>query len=53
MSLFRCNTCLKEYEDYYPEHDTCIKCNSGLIRIVTEALGQDDTAKEHRSADVE
>ena len=53
MALFRCGSCLNEYEDHYPEQDTCIICNRGLIRIVTETLGQDGPAEGHRSADVE
>lgn len=36
MALFRCRSCHAVYEDYYPPDDCCIKCNSGIIRIVPE-----------------
>lgn len=36
MALFKCSTCKVVYEDYYPPVDTCIKCDSGTIRIIPE-----------------
>ena len=35
LALFRCNSCCCVYEDYYPPDDTCLKCKSGIIKIVT------------------
>ena len=35
MVLFRCSTCNRVYEDYYPPDDLCIKCKRGTIKIVT------------------
>lgn len=42
MTVFRCNKCEQEYEDYYPVDDTCLKCKKGLIRIV-------ETSNERRT----
>lgn len=36
MALFRCNRCKREYEDFYPVDDTCLKCKKGIIRIVED-----------------
>jgi hypothetical protein len=38
MSLFKCNTCYRTYEDYYPPDDNCLKCSKGTINIVTSGV---------------
>ena len=35
MALFQCGSCHAVYDDHYPTDDTCIKCNKGLIRLIT------------------
>lgn len=35
MALFKCNTCNRTYEDYYPPDDICLKGTKGTIKIVT------------------
>lgn len=35
MTLFKCNTCNRVYEDYYPPDDICLKCKRGIINVVT------------------
>jgi len=44
MALFRCSRCQTVYEDYYPSDDTCLKCNQGTIRIITNQGGDTMTA---------
>jgi DNA polymerase II large subunit len=34
MTMFRCNRCNQEYEDYYPPDDTCLKCKKGTVFII-------------------
>jgi len=34
MTMFRCNGCDQEYEDYCPLDDTCMKCKRGTVWIM-------------------
>jgi hypothetical protein len=40
MARFKCSICKREYDDYYPPDDTCLKCKSGTVRIVTETINK-------------
>jgi len=57
MTMFKCNTCNRIYEDYYPPDDTCIKCKKGFVRIINlihehQGLSTDNVDKSPVAVDM-